>query len=51
MAYLQESELTLSKCVDIRWANEATTAQLKDMHGGEPNSRARSERGQPERRF
>ena len=28
---LQESELTLSKCVDICRANEATTAQLKDM--------------------
>ena len=28
---LQESGLTLSKCVDICRANEATTAQLKDM--------------------
>ena len=28
---LQESGLTLSKCVDICRANEATAAQLKDM--------------------
>ena len=39
---LQESELTLSKCVDICRANEATTAQLKDMAVSQT---------QPERRF
>ena len=32
---LQESGLTLSKCVDICRANEATTAQLKDMTPGQ----------------
>ena len=34
---LQESGLTLSKCVDICRANKATAAQLKDMAPGQTN--------------
>ena len=34
---LQESGLTLSKCVDICRANEAAAAQLKDMAPGQTN--------------
>ena len=48
---LQESGLLLSRRVDICRANEATTAQLKDMAPSQTTKYDRSERGYPERKF
>ena len=48
---LQECGLTLSKCVDICRANEATAAQLKDMAPSQATEQEVNASSQPQRKF